>query len=104
MELAKTAFLILEGPLDGNFDIIAGQRVDGEDLCPAPDGGVDADVGIFGSGADQDDPTAFQVGKQDVLLPLVQAMNFIEQEDHRATHLGLFCYDLQILLGVRGGV
>jgi hypothetical protein len=51
--------VISERPFNRVLDIVSGERENLKDLRPTADRRIDADVGIFGRGTDQNDAATF---------------------------------------------
>ena len=60
---------------------VFGQRFELEDAAAADQRPVDAEIGVFGGRANQDDGAVFHPGQKGVLLGLVEAVYLVDEED-----------------------
>ena len=82
---AEPPLRVLEGLADDRREVLLGQAVQGHDAAARQQRRDDFERGVFGRGADQGDQAAFDVVQEGVLLGLVEAMDFVHEEDGAAT-------------------
>ena len=95
---------IVEGGADAVFHFGGGEGVEFKNLEAGADGWVDGVEGIFGCGSDDGELAAFQEGEEEVLFVLVEAVDFIEEEDQATGEAGFFSDFLHTLFGVCCGI
>ena len=81
VELAITTLGIGQRLAGDRKEIVLRERLELEDAAAADQRLVDLEVGVLGRGADQDHRAVFDPRQQRVLLRLVEAVNFIHEED-----------------------
>ena len=81
VELAVAAFGVFERVSHHALDGVFVQRFEAEDLGAADQGGIDSEEGVFCRGADEGDDALLDVAEEHVLLGLVEAVDFVEEED-----------------------
>ena len=80
--LPIAAGLVFEGGLeDGAHDSLVFQGTQLEDARAGDEGGDHFEIGVLGGGADQDDGAVLHMWEQGVLLGLVPAVDFIDEQD-----------------------
>ncbi len=80
------------------MSLLFGERREGVDAAAGEQRGVDLEGGVLGGGADEADGAALDVGKEGVLLGLVEAMDLVDEEDGaRAEVRGFFRVDHDLL-------
>ncbi len=87
-EVAVAAFSVGDGTLDDELDVFDCQWLEAKESAATDKGGVDAEEGVFGGGADEGDEAAFDIVEQDILLAAREAVDFIEEEDGSAAAAG----------------
>ena len=93
LERTQTTLVVCEGAAQEGRDLSFGERFEHVDAAAGKQRGDDLEGGILGGCSDEPDGAAFDVGKEGVLLGLVEAVNLIDEEDGAGVHLG----------GLRGG-
>jgi hypothetical protein len=91
----------VEGAVQQRRDLLFGELLEDVDAAAGEQRADDFEGGIFGGGADEADGAALDIGQEGVLLGLVEAMDFVDEEDGAGAHLrGLFAglHDLLDLL------
>ena len=106
---AHALLLIGQSPPDQSFDVLPAQRLQFEDHGPGEERPVDLKIRILGGGSDQDDGPVLHVGEQIILLPLVEAVDLVDEEDrppaiHPLQLLRLLHHGFHILFPGRGGI
>ena len=81
LHLAKAPRFIFEGPLQERDEIVSRNGLELENLRAGDKGGVDVKVGIVSGGANKANGASLKVGKKGVLLGLVEAVDFVDEED-----------------------
>ena len=79
--------LVRQGPAQEGEEIRLGERLEDEDPGPGQERPDDLEIGVFGGGADQGEQPLLHVGQQGVLLGLVEAVDFVDQQDGAAALL-----------------
>ena len=62
-------------------EVLLGEPLEDEDLAAREEGRIDLEGGVLRGGADEDDAALLDIGKEGVLLGLVEAMDFVDEED-----------------------
>lgn len=88
--LVAEAAGIAQGPLQQQLDLFGGEGVEHEDPGAGEQGRVDFEGGVFGGGADENDVAALDEGEKGVLLGLVEAVDFIDEQQGLAAVVGFF--------------
>ena len=78
--LAQPALLVGHGPPEQRLDVVARKRLELEDAAAADQRAVDREERVFGGRADEDHHALFHVGQQHVLLGLVEAVDFVDEQ------------------------
>ena len=78
--LSQAAFLVGDRPAKQGFHVVGRKRLELEYPAAADQGAVNREEGILGGGPDQDCHALFDVGQQDVLLGLVEAVDLIDEQ------------------------
>ena len=98
MVLRRGRALVGEGAVEQRDEFVFGERLQRVDAAAGEQRGDDFEGGVLGGGADQADGAALDVGQEGVLLRLVEAMDFVDEEDGaRAVGGGLFRVDHHLL-------
>jgi hypothetical protein len=84
---AEAVLFVTEGAAEKGLHLVGGERGEHVDLGAGKQRGVDFERGIFGCCANQHDVAALDVGQKRVLLSLVEAVNFVDEEDRAASEL-----------------
>src|SRR5581483_3320755 len=79
--VAEPAFLIGQRALQEVVKLRFRKRAQLEDLRAGNERGIDEEKGIVSGGTDKADHAAFHVREQNVLLSLVEAMDFIDEKN-----------------------
>ena len=82
-EFAEATLLVVQRANKNAADIVVAQRLQPHHARSGEQGTVDFERWILSRGADQDDRAVLDVRKNRVLLGLVEAMDFVDEE-HRA--------------------
>ena len=86
----EPALLVLERAIDQHTDLLRAERVEHEHAQAREQRAVDLERGILRRRADEREQPALHVRQQCVLLPAVEAMDLIDEEDRaRAEHAAL---------------
>ncbi len=94
----REAALVGERATEQRDEFVFGERLEGVDAAAGEQRGDDLEGGILGGGADEPDGAALDVGKEGVLLRLVEAMDLVDEEDGaRAVVRGFFRVDHDLL-------
>ena len=80
-EVAVAACGVIECLSDDAADMVVVERLELEDAGAGDEGAVDGEVGVFGGGTDEDDGAVLDPGEEGVLLRLVPAVDFVDEED-----------------------
>lgn len=67
--------------VDEGAGLVLGERLETEERGARDERGVDGEEGVLGGGADEGDEPAFDIGEQDILLRLGEAVDLVEEED-----------------------
>ena len=78
---AEATLFVGEGAAKQVHDLRRGERIENVDLGAREKGRDDFERGIFGGRADEGDVARFDVGKKGVLLGLVEAVDFVHEND-----------------------
>src|SRR5277367_3676474 len=81
MHFAQSTFGIRERAAQEHHNLIFGQRLQYVDSAAGEQRSVDFERRIFGGSADQANAAFFDMGEKGILLRLVEAMNFIDEND-----------------------
>ena len=81
VELAVAAFGVGQCLASDREKVVLRERLELEDAAAADERLVDLEIGIFGGRADQDDRAVLDPRQQRVLLGLVEAVDFVHEED-----------------------
>ena len=84
----EAALLVVERPTDDGRDVVVGEGLEPPDAHPRQERGVDLEVRILGRRPDERDRAILDVGKQGVLLGLVEAVDLVEEQDRAAARAG----------------
>jgi len=88
VEGAEAAFSIRKSAVEELGDVLFAERLEDIDAAAGEQGGDDFKGGIFSGGADEADGAALDVGEERILLGLVEAVDFVDEEDGAGVHLG----------------
>ena len=80
----QTLVLIRQGPAQEGEDIFLFEGLEDEDPGPGQQRPDDLEIGILGGGADEGDQPLLHVGQEGVLLGLVEAVDFVDEQDGAA--------------------
>ena len=73
--------MVFSGAVDDGLHFLGGEALQGEDAAAGEQRGNDLEGWVFGGRAYQGDGAILNVGEDDVLLGLVEAVDFIHEED-----------------------
>ncbi len=76
--------LIRQGPAQEGEEVRLGEGFEDEDPGPGQQRPDDLEIGVFGGGPDEGEEPFLHVGQQGVLLGLVEAVDFVDQQDGAA--------------------
>ena len=76
--------LIRQGPAQEDENLCFLEGLEDEDPGPGQQRPDDFEIGVFGGGPDEGDEPFLHVGQQGVLLGLVEAVDFVDEEDGAA--------------------
>ena len=79
--IAEAAFLVRERSRDERADVVARQRLEGEDLASRQERRIDREERVLRRRPDQDDDAFLHIGQEHVLLGPVEAVDLVEEED-----------------------
>ena len=77
----REAALVGEGAVEQRDEFVFGERLKSVDAAAGEQRGDDFEGGVLGGGADKPDGAALDVGKEGILLRLVEAMDLVDEED-----------------------
>lgn len=78
---SQPALFVSERPLESRGNLIGRQRFESEQMAAADERRDDVKAGIVGCGTDQADETFFNIREEEILLRLVEAMDFVDEQD-----------------------
>src|SRR5271157_2882566 len=81
MKVAEPAFGVGERAMKKRDDLLFGQLLEHIDAAAREQRSIDFEGGILGGRADEPNATLFDVWQEGVLLRLVEAMNFVDEDD-----------------------
>ena len=81
---ADAALLVRQRPLGEGAHLVVRQRLELEDARPRQEGRVHFEGGVLGGRADEDHRAVLDVGQDDILLRLVEAVHLVHEEDGAA--------------------
>lgn len=67
--------------MENGYHGIGGDGFEAEEVASAEEGRDDVEAGVVGGGTDEADVAFFDVGEEEVLLGLVEAVNFIDEKE-----------------------
>ena len=79
--LSQSALGVGQGSLQERLDLVAGERLEGEDLAAADERRIDREKRVLRGRPDQNDDAFLHVRKEDILLRPVEAMDFVDEQD-----------------------
>ena len=85
--LAESALGVFDGARQDDHEVLRRERFEREDARPRQQGGVDFKRRVLGGRADQDDRAALDERQEGVLLRLVEAVDFVYEDDGAAARL-----------------
>ena len=88
VEVAEAPIRILKRPAQEVDDFFFGEGFEDIDAAAGKERADDFKGGILCGCADEADGATFDVGEEGVLLGLVEAMDFVDEEDGAGAHLG----------------
>ena len=80
-ERAQAAFGVRQGAVQQRGNLLLGELLEDVNAAAGEQSADDFKGRIFGSGADEADGAALDVGQECVLLSFVEAMDFVDEED-----------------------
>ena len=80
-QVSQAALLVRESAVKEGVQILGGERFELEDLRARDEGGVDVEIGVVGGRSDEAHRSALDVGKEDILLGLVEAVDLVDEEN-----------------------
>jgi len=87
-KVAQPAFRVRQGPLEQLQQLRFGQRPQLKDLGAGDQRGVDEKEGVMRRGADQPHDAGLDIRQEHILLRLVEAMDFINEQDRGLVFVG----------------
>ena len=79
--LPEAALFVGHGAAHERLDVVGRERLELEDAAAAYQRAVDGEEGVFRGGADEDHHALLHVGQQHVLLGLVEAVDFVDEQE-----------------------
>ena len=72
---------VCHGAVDDGLDFLRCEALQGEDPAAGEQGRDNLEGRVFGGGADEGNGSVLDVGENDVLLGLVEAVDFVHEQD-----------------------
>src|SRR2546421_4238158 len=79
--ISETTFFVLQRAIDQSLELINAERFELKNLRPGNERAVDVEKWIVSRRADQSQVSAFDVGKQNVLLRFVEVMDLVDEQN-----------------------
>ncbi len=80
VESPESTELVLQGAVDQLPQVFGLKRLELKDLTPAEKSSVDGEERVLGRGADEDHDSFLDIGEERILLRLVEAVDFVDEE------------------------
>ena len=78
--LPQSAILVRHGPVNERLDVLDRKRLKLEHAAAADQRAIDREERIFGRGADEDHDAVLDVRQEHILLGLVEAVDFVDEQ------------------------
>ena len=86
--MAEATLRIGQGALEQREQFLFGERTQFIDLRARDERRIDEEKRVVGGGADEANGARFDFGKQNILLGLVEAMDFVDEQNCRLARVG----------------